>query len=72
MEPSVTPSLLRSYSQQYYQNFPLIIGQRTLPWAIFRFQIFLNYFLQKFEKIKIMVWKSDNLTILGEGQNFEQ
>ena len=38
-----------------------LIGS-TLPWAIFRFRIFSNYFWQKFEKIKITVWKSDNLT----------
>ena len=37
----------------------------TLPWAIFRFRIFSNYFLQKFEKIKITVWKSDKLTVYG-------
>ena len=39
------------------------IGEGTLPWAIFRFRIFSNYFLQKFEKIKITVWKSDDLTM---------
>ena len=33
--------------------------------AIFRLRIFLNYFSQKFEKIKITVWKSDNLTMYG-------
>ena len=30
------------------------IREGTLPWAIFRFRIFSNYFLQKFEKIKIL------------------
>ena len=35
------------------------IGEGTLPWAILRFRIFSN-FSQKFEKIKITVWKSDN------------
>ena len=28
------------------------VGEGTLPWAIFRFWIFSNYFLQKFWKIK--------------------
>ena len=28
------------------------IGEGTLPWAIFRFRIFSNYFSQKFEKNK--------------------
>ena len=42
----------------------VIIDRRgTLPWAIFRSRIFSNYFAQKFEKIKITVWKSDNLTM---------
>ena len=41
------------------------VGEGTLPWAIFRFRIFSNYFLQKFEKIKITVLKSDNLTMHG-------
>ena len=41
------------------------IRKGTLPWAIFRFRIFLNCFSQKFEKIKITVWKSDNLTMYG-------
>ena len=31
------------------------IENGTLPWAIFHFRIFSNYFLQKFEKIKITV-----------------
>ena len=35
------------------------LGEGTLPWAIFRFRIFSNYFSQNFEKI----WKSDNLTM---------
>ena len=30
------------------------IGESTLPWAIFRFRIFSNYFSQKFEKKKSM------------------
>ena len=42
-----------------------IIGEGTLPWAIFRFRIFSNYFSEKFEKIKITVWQSDNLTMYG-------
>ena len=40
-----------------------ILGEGILPWVIFRFRIFLNYFLQKFEKIKITFWKSDNLAM---------
>ena len=40
-----------------------MVVESTLPWTIFRFRIFSNYFSQKFEKIKITVWKSDNLTI---------
>ena len=28
------------------------LGEGTLPWAIFRWRIFLNYFSQKFEKNK--------------------
>ena len=43
----------------------LILGEGTLPWAIFRFRIFLNHLLQKFEKIKITVQKGDNLTMYG-------
>ena len=39
------------------------IGEGTLPWAIFHFRIFLNYSWQKFEKIKITVRKSDNLSV---------
>ena len=31
------------------------IAEGTLPWVIFRFRIFSNYFSQKFEKIKITV-----------------
>ena len=42
-----------------------LVGEGTLPWAIFRFRIFSNYFSQKFEITKITVWKSDNLTIYG-------
>ena len=41
----------------------LHVGEGTLPWAIFRFWIFSNYFSQKFEKKKITVWKTDNLTM---------
>ena len=41
------------------------LGEGTLPGAIFRFRIFSNYFSQKFEKIKIAVRKSDNLTMYG-------
>ena len=41
------------------------LGEGTLPRAIFRFRIFSNYFSQKFQKIKITVWKSDNLTMYG-------
>ena len=44
------------YNAWYYWN----IGEGTLPWTIFRFRIFSNYFSQKFEKIKITVWKTDN------------
>ena len=40
------------------------VGKVTLPWADFRFHIFSNY-LQKFEKIKITVRKSGNLTMYG-------
>ena len=47
------------------------IKKGTLPWAIFRFRIFSNYFSQKFEKIKITVWKSDILTTL-ELQRYEK
>ena len=36
-----------------YKNI-LYVGEGTLPWAIFRFRIFLNY-SQKFEKLKITV-----------------
>ena len=36
-------------------HYKLFIGEGTLPWAIFRFRIFSNYFAQKFEKIKTMV-----------------
>ena len=36
------------------------VGEGILLWAMFRFPIFSNYFLQKFEKMKITVWKSDN------------
>ena len=32
------------------------LGEGTLPWAIYRFWIFSNYFSQKFEKTKITVW----------------
>ena len=42
-----------------------LVGEGTLPWLIFRFRIFSNYFAQKFEKIKITVWKSDNSTKYG-------
>ena len=38
------------------------VGEGTLPWAIFRFQIFSIYFSQKF-KTKITVWKGENLTM---------
>ena len=39
-----------------------IVGEGTLPWAIFR--TFSNY-SQKFEKIKMTVWRSDkNIKIL--------
>ena len=31
------------------------LGEDTLPWVIFRFRIFSNYFSQKFEKMKITV-----------------
>ena len=41
----------------------LQLGEGTLPWALFRFRIFSNYFSQKFEKIKVTVWKSNNLTM---------
>ena len=41
------------------------VEEGTLPWTIFRFRIFSNYFSQKFEKIPITVWKSDNLTMHG-------
>ena len=30
----------------------LELGERTLPWAIWCFRIFLNYLSQKFEKYK--------------------
>ena len=43
----------------------LSFTQGTLPWAIFRFRIFSNHFLQKFENIKITVWNSNNLTMCG-------
>ena len=42
-----------------------VIRGGTLPGAIFRFRIFSNYFSQKLKKIKITVWKSDNLTMYG-------
>ena len=48
-----------------FENEMLKIGEGTLPWAIFRFRIFWNYFLQKFEKMKITVWKINNLTMYG-------
>ena len=44
----------------------LQVGECTLPWAIFRFRIFSNCFSQKFEKIKITVWKSEILTMYGK------
>ena len=47
-----------------YRSF-FIIGEGTLPWAIFRSRIFSNYFSQKFKKRKITIWKSDNLTVYG-------
>ena len=31
-------------------DFYVPVGEGTLPWAIFRFRIFSNYFSQKFEK----------------------
>ena len=36
------------------------IGESTLPWDIFRFRIFSNYFSQVFQEIKITGRKSDN------------
>ena len=41
------------------------IGEDTLPWVIFRCRIVSNYLSQKFEKIKMTVGKSDNLTMYG-------
>ena len=41
------------------------VGEGSLPWDTFCFQIFLNYLPQKFENIKIMVWISDDLTMYG-------
>ena len=38
------------------------VSEGTMPWAIFLFRIFFNYLSPKFEKIKIKVWKSDNLS----------
>ena len=31
------------------------IGKGTLPWAIFRFRVFSNYFSQKLDNIKITI-----------------
>ena len=32
--------------------YDLLVGESTVPWAIFRFRIFSNYFSQKFKKNK--------------------
>ena len=45
--------------------FKFELGEGTLPWTIFHFRIFSNYFWQKFEKAKKTVWKSVNLTMYG-------
>ena len=42
-----------------------MVGEGSLPWAIFGFRIFSNYFSQKFEKIKIKVCKCDDVTMYG-------
>ena len=47
-----TSTHLFSYNLNYLQTK---IGEGTLPWAIFGFRIFSNYFSQKFAKIKITV-----------------
>ena len=48
-----------SIQMRIYVIWKKCVGEGTLPWAIFRLRIFLNY-SQKFDKIKIKVWKSDN------------
>ena len=46
-----------------YTSRHFIIEGGTLPWAIFRFWLFSNYFSQKFKKIKITVRKNDNFFV---------
>ena len=49
-----------SYVTFFIYRREIQIGEGSLPWAIFCFRIFSNYVSQKFGKIKITVWKSDN------------
>ena len=41
------------------------VREGTPPWAIFLFQMFLNYLSHKLEKIQITFSKSDNLSMNG-------
>ena len=47
--------LLENESLSTWKKWKKYIGEGTLPWAIFRFQIFSNYFSQKFKNISITV-----------------
>ena len=53
--PYILAPIPRGKATVYY-----VVREGTLPWAIFLLRIFSNYFLQKFEKIRITVRKSDN------------
>ena len=57
-----------SFENVFYKQFISsinVIGEGTLPWAIFHLRIFSNYFSQKFKEINITIWKSDHLTMYG-------